>query len=42
VRYKTEGKSARYRLKQPRQLRQILEAFSEFVKTHPWRSVDFV
>ena len=33
VRYETEGRYARYRLKHPRQIRKILEALSEFVKT---------
>jgi len=33
VRYETEGRYARYRLKHPRQIRRILEALSEFVKT---------
>jgi hypothetical protein len=32
VRYETEGRYARYRLKHPRQIRRILEALSEFVK----------
>ena len=33
VRYETEGRYTRYRLKQPRQIRRILEALTEFVKT---------
>ena len=33
VRYETEGRYARYRLKHPRPIRRILEALSEFVKT---------
>ena len=33
VRYETEGRYARYRLKHPRQIRRILEALSGFVKT---------
>ena len=33
VRYETKGRYARYRLKHPRQIRRILEALSEFVKT---------
>jgi DNA-binding transcriptional ArsR family regulator len=33
VRYETEGRYARYRLKHPRQIRRILDALSEFVKT---------
>jgi len=33
VRYETEGRYARYRLKHPRQIRRILETLSEFVKT---------
>jgi len=33
VRYETEGRHARYRLKQPRDVRRILNALCEFVKT---------
>ena len=33
VRYETEGRYARYRLKHPRQIRRILEALTKFVKT---------
>lgn len=33
VRYETEGRQARYRLKHPREVRRILEALSGFVKT---------
>jgi DNA-binding transcriptional ArsR family regulator len=33
VRYETEGRHARYRLKHPRELKRILDALSEFVKT---------
>jgi DNA-binding transcriptional ArsR family regulator len=33
VRYETEGRHARYRLKHPREVRRILEALSGFVKT---------
>ena len=33
VRYETEGRYARYRLKHPRQIRRILEALTEFVRT---------
>jgi DNA-binding transcriptional ArsR family regulator len=33
VRYQTEGRHARYRLKHPRETRRILEALSVFVKT---------
>jgi hypothetical protein len=33
VRYETEGRYARYRLKHPRQIRRILDALSVFVKT---------
>jgi DNA-binding transcriptional ArsR family regulator len=33
VRYETEGKHARYRLKHPREIRRILDALSGFVKT---------
>jgi DNA-binding transcriptional ArsR family regulator len=33
VRYETEGRYARYRLKHPREIRRILEALSGFVKT---------
>ena len=33
VRYETEGRHARYRLKHPREIRKILEALSGFVKT---------
>ncbi len=31
VRYETDGRRARYRLKHPREVRQILRALSEFV-----------
>jgi len=34
VRYETEGRYVRYRLKHPRQIRRILEGLTEFVKTH--------
>jgi DNA-binding transcriptional ArsR family regulator len=33
VRYETEGRQARYRLKHPRDVRQILNALSGFVKS---------
>ena len=33
VRYETEGRYARYRLKHPRQIRKMLEALSDFVTT---------
>jgi DNA-binding transcriptional ArsR family regulator len=33
VRYDTEGRHARYRLKHPREVRRILDALSGFVKT---------
>jgi len=33
VRYETEGRQARYRLKHPREIRRILDALSGFVKT---------
>ena len=33
VRYETEGRYARYRLKHSRPIRRILETLSEFVKT---------
>ena len=33
VRYETEGRHARYRLKHPREIRRILDALSGFVKT---------
>ena len=33
VRYETEGRHARYRLKHPREIRRILDARSGFVKT---------
>jgi DNA-binding transcriptional ArsR family regulator len=33
VRYETEGKHTRYRLKHPREIRRILDALSGFVKT---------
>jgi DNA-binding transcriptional ArsR family regulator len=33
VRYETEGKHTRYRLKHPREIRGILDALSGFVKT---------
>src|SRR6266498_5794262 len=33
VRYETEGRHARYRLKYPREIRRILDARSGFVKT---------
>jgi DNA-binding transcriptional ArsR family regulator len=33
VRYETEGRYARYRLKHPREIRRILDALSGFVKT---------
>jgi len=33
VRYKTDGRHARYRLKHPREIRRILGALSGFVKT---------
>jgi DNA-binding transcriptional ArsR family regulator len=33
VRYETEGRHARYRLKYPREVRRILDALSGFVKT---------
>lgn len=33
VRYETEGRQARYRLKHPRQVRKVLDALSDFVKT---------
>jgi DNA-binding transcriptional ArsR family regulator len=32
VRYETEGRHARYRLKHPREIRKILDALSGFVK----------
>ncbi|MFQ6006796.1 MAG: ArsR/SmtB family transcription factor [Woeseia sp.] len=31
VRYETDGRQARYRLKHPREVRQILRALSEFI-----------
>jgi DNA-binding transcriptional ArsR family regulator len=33
VRYETDGRHARYRLKHPREVRRILDALSGFVKT---------
>ena len=33
VRYETEGRHARYKLKHPREVKKILEALSGFVKT---------
>jgi DNA-binding transcriptional ArsR family regulator len=33
VRYETEGRHARYRLKHPREVRRILDALSGFVKS---------
>ena len=33
VRYETEGRHARYRLKHPREVRRVLDALSGFVKT---------
>jgi DNA-binding transcriptional ArsR family regulator len=33
VRYETEGRHARYRLKHPREVKRILDALSGFVKT---------
>jgi DNA-binding transcriptional ArsR family regulator len=33
VRYETEGRHARYRLKHPREIRKILDALSGFVRT---------
>ena len=33
VRYETEGRHARYRLKHPHEIRRILDALSGFVKT---------
>lgn len=33
VRYETEGRHARYRLKHPREIRRILDALSGFVRT---------
>ena len=33
VRYETEGRQARYRLKHPREIRRILDALAGFVKT---------
>jgi DNA-binding transcriptional ArsR family regulator len=33
VRYESEGRYARYRLKHPRKIRRVLEALSGFVKT---------
>jgi hypothetical protein len=33
VRYETEGRHARYRLKHPRELRRILDSLSGFIKT---------
>ena len=33
VRYETEGRHARYRLKHPREIRQILDALAGFVRT---------
>jgi DNA-binding transcriptional ArsR family regulator len=33
VRYETEGRHTRYRLKHPREVRRILDALSGFVKT---------
>ena len=33
VRYQTEGKRTRYRLKHPREVRKILESLGEFVKS---------
>ncbi len=33
VRYETEGRQARYRLKHPREARKVLDALSGFVKT---------
>lgn len=32
VRYETEGRQARYRLKHPREVRKVLDALSGFVK----------
>ena len=32
VRYETEGRHARYRLKHPREVKKILDALSEFVR----------
>jgi DNA-binding transcriptional ArsR family regulator len=36
VRYETEGRHTRYRLKHPREVRRILDALSGFVKPPPW------
>jgi DNA-binding transcriptional ArsR family regulator len=33
MRYETEGRHARYRLKHPREIRKILDALSGFVRT---------
>ena len=33
VRYETEGRHARYRLKHPREVRRVLDALAGFVKT---------
>lgn len=33
VRYETEGRQARYRLKHPREVRRVLDALSGFVKS---------
>jgi DNA-binding transcriptional ArsR family regulator len=33
VRYETEGRHARYRIKHPREVKRILDALSGFVKT---------
>jgi hypothetical protein len=33
VRYETEGRHARYRLKHPREVRRILDALAGFIKT---------
>jgi DNA-binding transcriptional ArsR family regulator len=38
VRYETDGRHARYRLKHPREVRRILDALSGFIKT---TSVDY-
>ena len=39
VRYQTDGKQARYRLKHPREIRQILRDLSEFIdSTSPHRN----
>ena len=33
VRYQTEGRHARYRLKHPREVKRIIDALSEFVRS---------